>query len=167
MFKLYALYKISPFSQLDILFTFFFWDTNWHTVYVFLYSIRWTHKFFFIFSDRHIKYWVLWALRFRHWIFFFFCLPRYNYQVVCNASLDKQIKKLKTEVNSVRNGVALAQVCGDLDQKSINECRQHVKHLKNKLLSLRGNICTNFTLLMCLSLITSISKHFIYNKNST
>lgn len=99
--------------------------------------------------------------------FFFFGLPRYNYQVVCNASLDKQIKKLKTEVNSVRNGVALAQVCGDLDQKSINECRQHVKHLKNKLLSLRGNICTNFTLLMCLSLITSISKHFIYNKNST
>lgn len=133
--------------------------------------------YFFILSDGHISFSLFSLIDTLNTEFselsdsdieyFFFCLPRYNYQVVCNASLDKQIKKLKTEVNSVRNGVALAQVCGDLDQKSINECRQHVKHLKNKLLSLRGNICTNFTLLMCLSLITSISKHFIYNKNST
>lgn len=45
---------------------------------------------------------------------------------------------MRGEVRLLRNGVALAQVSADMDRMSTAGCRQHVKHLKTELLSLKG-----------------------------
>lgn len=73
-------------------------------------------------------------------VFFHSCYlkKRYNYQTLYNASLRRQVKKMRGEVRLLRNGVALAQVSADMDRMSTAGCRQHVKHLKTELLSLKG-----------------------------
>nr|XP_022318631.1 uncharacterized protein LOC111121584 [Crassostrea virginica] len=68
---------------------------------------------------------------------------RYNYQTLYNTSLRKQVKKMRGEARLLRNGVTLSQVSADMDRMSTAGCRQHVKHLKTELLSLRG-LCTSY-----------------------
>lgn len=45
---------------------------------------------------------------------------------------------MRGEARLLRNGVTLSQVSADMDRMSTAGCRQHVKHLKTELLSLRG-----------------------------
>ncbi|XP_062591294.1 uncharacterized protein LOC134252789 [Saccostrea cucullata] len=68
---------------------------------------------------------------------------RYNYQCMYNTALRRQIKKMRSEARQLRTGVSLAQVSDKMDRMSTAECRQHVKHLKSELVSLKG-MCTSY-----------------------
>ncbi|XP_061180889.1 uncharacterized protein LOC133200753 [Saccostrea echinata] len=68
---------------------------------------------------------------------------RYNYQCMYNSSLRRQIKKMRSEARQLRTGVSLAQVSAKMDRMSTAKCRQHIKHLKTELISLRGLCMSN------------------------